>query len=165
MMNACRTTSLLLSLAVIAAACQRSGATSGAVLGDSTYVAAMAELQRIHDERVRTPMPPVPLPSGPNGSAPTAAGQRERDSLVRHRADSIVGIDSVKRAVIFAQFKVSVAALEETARSLSGDPARLLRVNDAIYRRVAALDAAANLAKTQGAKPAASAASPAPAKP
>ena len=165
MMNACRTTSLLLSLAVITAACQRSGATSGGVLGDSTYVAAMAELQRIHDERVRTPMPPVPLPPGPNGSAPTAEGQRQRDNLVRHRADSIVGIDSVKRAVIFAQFKVSVAALEETARTLAGDPTRLLRVNDAIYRRVTALDAAANLTKAQGAKSAAGAASPATAKP
>ena len=143
-------------------ACQSGGPPTAGVLGDSTYVAAMAGLQRIHDERVRTPMPPVPIVPGPNGSAPTPEAQRRRDSVVRHRADSIVAVDSVKRLAIFSQYRVTVATLEATARALAGDPARLQRVNDAVYRRMTVLDAAANLAKTPGAKSGATATSPAP---
>ena len=155
----------LLLLVATTSACERQGVTAAGVLSDSTYVAAMAELQRIHDERSRAPLPPIPMPTGLNGAAATPEAQRRRDAIVRHRADSLVVADSAKRIAVFARYHVTVAALEETARVYAADPAKVLRINDAIIRRVTALDAATNVAKANAAKARAQAASPTPRKP
>lgn len=156
---------LVLITLTLLTACRQEGAPGAGVLSDSTYVAAMADLQRIHDERIRSPVPPMPLPTGPNASAATPAAQRRRDSVVQARADSIVVADSATRMAVFARYKVTVAELEETARVHATDPARVQRINDAIFRRVAALDNAANLEKARAAKAAAGGPSPAPGKP
>jgi hypothetical protein len=164
MIRARSTASGLLLVASLSNACRRADVPSAAVLGDSTYVAVIAELQRSHDERARSPMPPILVVPGPNGSAPTVDAQRRRDSLLRHRADSVFRVDSVQRAAIFVRHKVTVAELETTARVLATDPAHVQRINDAVYRRVTALDAAANQAKVKaqqdGARAAAAASKP-----
>lgn len=143
---------LLLAMASAASACGPAAASAAGVLSDSTYVAAMAELQRIHDARIRAPSPPIPMPTGPNGAAATPEAQRRRDSVVRRRADAVVVDDSAKRMAVMTRYKVTVAELEETARVRAGDPAHLQRIHDAIFRRVAALDNADNVERARKAK-------------
>ncbi|MBI2796470.1 MAG: hypothetical protein HYX65_07205 [Gemmatimonadetes bacterium] len=131
-----------LMLPALAAGCQREGSESGG-MSDSTFVGVMGALRRVNDDRMLHPVPPHPMPRGPNGTAPTIEQSRTRDSLQQIRNDSVKVVDSTARAAVLARFKVTPDQLREKARALALTPQRSQRVMEAVARENQRLDSLA----------------------
>ena len=133
-----------LMLPVLAAGCQRANTPDGSI-GDSTFVHVMGALRRLNDDRMLHPVPPYPMPLGPNGSVPTVAQLRRRDSLQTIRNDSVRAADSAARVVVLERFKVTPDQLGEAARLLALTPQKSQRVMEAVARESIRLDSMARL--------------------
>lgn len=152
-----------ITLGAAAGGCQRGLSDASGGMTDSAYVRALGALRRLYDDRMQSPVPAIPMPLGPNGTAPTLAQRRFRDSLQNARNDSVRVVDSLARLAVLTRLHVSEEALRAKARALALEPEKSQKVMEAVgaenlrldsLARAAALKRPGDSAGTAAAKPA-----------